>query len=210
MDAILAKTIRALGERYDADIVLLDLSPSIGGLNQVLLLTCDYYIIPCFPDYYCYQAISSLSNKVRQWNEELREHVKRFPETAQMLNLRSKFIGIIMQNFRPRNGRPAKSFQSWIERIYTKFNNEYLKSLQESGMEARILNSICLSEIPDFNSLIAVSQDCGKAVFAIEPDDINSVTNIYGVVKETMMNKVEEFKNIYKQLADEILSSIEE
>ena len=205
----LVRTIHELGKRHGADIILLDLSPSIGGLNQVLLLTCNYYIIPCFPDYYCYQAISSLADKIKQWDAELTEHANRFNKRDEILNSRSKFIGIVMQNFRPRNGRPAKSFQSWIERIYQKFQDEYLPTLHACGMEPQIINNLCLSEVPDFNSLIAVSQNRGKAVFAIGPDDINSVTNVYGIVKDTMMEKVEEFRKIYENLAKTVIEAIE-
>jgi cellulose biosynthesis protein BcsQ len=50
------------------DIVLVDMSPSVGALNQCLLMGADYFIIPTSPDYYCNQAITSLARVIPKWN----------------------------------------------------------------------------------------------------------------------------------------------
>ena len=201
-----ASFIQKLGERFQADIVLLDLSPGIGGMNQVALLTCDYYIVPCFPDFYCYQAISSLADKIGQWSEELERHAHILNSSTARLNYRSSFLGIIMQNYRPRNGRAAKSFQSWIDRIKDKFSNFYLEKLREASLKTKVkaLN-VCMAEIADFNSLIAVSQNCSKAVFALTEEDINSVTTVFGGSKDTMLSKVGEFKSVYEHLSEQLI-----
>lgn len=49
----------------EIDYVLLDLSPSISGLNQIALMGSRYFIVPTSPDYFCLQAIYSLSKTLK-------------------------------------------------------------------------------------------------------------------------------------------------
>ena len=65
-----------------------------------------------------------------------------------------------------------------------------------------------MAEIADFNSLIAVSQNCSKAVFALTEEDINSVTTVFGGSKDTMLSKVEEFKSVYEHLSEQLIQQL--
>jgi cellulose biosynthesis protein BcsQ len=56
----------AIAEKID--VVLIDMSPSVGALNQCFLMGSDFFIIPTSPDYYCNQAITSLARVVPRWN----------------------------------------------------------------------------------------------------------------------------------------------
>ena len=49
-------------EKYNADLVVIDMSPSIGPINQNLLMTSDYFIVPMAPDYFSVMATESLSS----------------------------------------------------------------------------------------------------------------------------------------------------
>ena len=110
--------LRETATKYNFEFVIIDMSPSVGALNQCLLMASDYFIVPTFPDFFCAQAIKSLSKVLPRWNQDIEkfrgnELVYSFP------NIPPKFIGFISQKFRPRNGAPAKSFQRWIDEIIT-------------------------------------------------------------------------------------------
>ena len=47
-------------ERHKIDIVLIDMSPSLGAINQNLLTTSDFFLVPMHPDYFSMMAIESL------------------------------------------------------------------------------------------------------------------------------------------------------
>ena len=47
------------------------MSPSVGALNQCLLMSSDYFIIPTAPDFFCAQAIKSLSKVLPRWSREI-------------------------------------------------------------------------------------------------------------------------------------------
>lgn len=46
---------------YGIDIVIVDMSPSLGAVNQNLLATSDLFIVPMHPDYFSTMAIKSLT-----------------------------------------------------------------------------------------------------------------------------------------------------
>ena len=54
-------------EKYNADFVLVDMSPSLGPINQNLLTTSDYFIVPMFPDYFSSMATVSLASILPKW-----------------------------------------------------------------------------------------------------------------------------------------------
>ncbi|EGJ29538.1 MULTISPECIES: AAA family ATPase [Moorena] len=196
----------------DIDIVLIDMSPSVGALNQCFLMGSNYFIVPTFPDYFCDQAILSLSRVIPKWNKS----VELFRDKDLAYSVPSdppKFMGIIYQRFRPRSGSPAASFQRWIDRIKVTVNDQLAPALSKVGMtisedEFKASNPgdtpYNLANIPDFNSLIAQSQKHNVPVFALSDIQIEQS----GKVLETMKNNRQNFDNTFKQLAKTVVNLI--
>lgn len=46
--------------KYNADIVIIDMGPSIGELNKNIFLNSDYFIIPTAADAYCKSTINTM------------------------------------------------------------------------------------------------------------------------------------------------------
>lgn len=208
MPALFVNCLRKLGEQAEADIVIYDLSPSIGALNELTLLTSDYFIIPCLPDYFSLQTISSLSNKIVQWKKEITDFLDSVnPDERFMCD--TTFMGYVMQNFRPRSGKPAQSFQKWIERISNEFKSNFVPQLDKCHIKhLDQCGKLCMAEISNFNSLIAVSQNCSKPVFCLEEQDIKGSTNVTGAALNTMLDKVSEFANAFTAFARKVLERI--
>lgn len=49
---------------YKADVVIFDCSPSLSILNKVTLMTSDFAIFPCGPDYFSKMALESLERRI--------------------------------------------------------------------------------------------------------------------------------------------------
>jgi chromosome partitioning protein len=60
--------LRLTAQANEIDAVIVDMSPSVGALNQCFLMGSDYFVVPTSPDYYCNQAMSSLSRVLPRWN----------------------------------------------------------------------------------------------------------------------------------------------
>ena len=177
---LLAKT----ADKFEADYILIDMNPSLSSFNQNLLMTSDYFIVPTTPDYYSVMAIDSLTKVIPSWYDwsrkaqelpVLQNAVYPFPKTV------PRFIGTIIQNFRPRYGKPASSFQQWIDEINTKVTDRLFPALNGIGMTLPSdeyattgMDSYCLATIADFNSLIAKSQRTQTPIYALTDETVRT------------------------------------
>lgn len=208
--ALLQKT----AEENKYDVVIVDMSPSVGALNQCFLMGSDYFIVPTSPDYYCNQAISSLSRVLPRWNrsvEQFRDQSLLYPFPKSP----PRFCGIISQRYRPRSGTPAYSFQQWIDRIKETVDTELVPALRATNMSISELefNASSPSDTPynliniaDFNSLIAKSQESSVPVFALSDEQIGQS----GFILETMKKSRDHFLKSFYDLANslEIIAGI--
>jgi len=206
--------LHQIAQRHNVDVLLYDLSPNVGGLNEVVLMSSDFFIVPTSPDYFCLQAVGSLKKHILKWHRE----IKRFREDhgfdhrAFPIHNTPKFIGAVQQRYRPRLERPTTSFQSWIDQIRQAMNNELVPALENIGCvmpRDTIAEVVCehgldpydLAHVADFNSLIAISQKLSKPVFALTDADIRSVGRVFGHAEDTMMTNRDNFRQVFEQLA---------
>lgn len=199
--------LRMTAAENGIDIVLLDMSPSIGALNQSLFLSSDYFIVPTSPDYFCYLAISSLATVLPRWNSSVAHLRGKAPDLVYPLPSNGpKFLGIISQRYRPRSGAPAASFQHWIDRIKSSVLQSLVPALEAQGMvisrrdfevsgaEDTPFN---LANVADFNSLIAKSHSNNTPVFALTDEQIGQT----GTVLATMAASRDAFRTTFENLA---------
>ncbi len=201
--------LRITGKELEFEFIIIDMSPSVGALNECLLMASDFFIIPTSPDFFCAQAIKSLSNVIPRWNKEIeifRQESIDYPIPKKP----PKFIGFISQRYRPRGGAPAKSFQRWIDFIKEIVKKELVPSLEPIGMtvgedEFRSVVSgdepYNLANVADFNSLIAQSQKYNVPIFSLTDDQIEQG----GVILENMKESRDNFRNVFSTLANEVV-----
>ncbi|NUA28676.1 ParA family protein [Cupriavidus basilensis] len=200
-------------DKYEAEYVIVDMSPSLGPLNQNLLMTSDYFIVPLHPDYFSSMALSSLAKSLPRWaawaktayeTEVLREADYPFPEP------KATFIGGIIQKYRPRNGRASAAFQRWIDQLEKGLRDELVPSLEKAGL----LNSdefrrkggfepwTALLTVADFNSLIAESQENQVPVFALTAEMVEQKGAVWDTTKENM----EKFEAAFQECAQKVIA----
>lgn len=200
--------LRATADRYNAEYVLIDMSPSLSSINQNLVLTSDYFLIPTSPDYFALMALNSMSTILPKWHAWLakaREIPVLAKATYTLPNSDPKFLGTIIQRFRPRKGSPASAFQAWIDQINIETENTLLPALRRCGMaeddrwyeRAGVGHGKCLALISDFNSLIAKSQEHQTPVFALTSEQLDQVGNVL----QASMESMEKFAQIFSDLA---------
>lgn len=199
-------------QKINADFVLIDMSPGLGAINQNLIGIADYFIVPAAPDYFSVMAIDSLSSVLPRWKawatqaastDLLRSAAYPFPEAS------IRFLGTVIQNFRPRAGAPAASFQRWIDSMAEAVRDRLVPALSKAdmllpegsyagvGMSTADLNLVL---IPDFNSLVALSQEHQKPVFALTAEDTGRSGK---VLQDTLRNR-EQFDELFAGLAQKV------
>jgi len=213
----LPKIIQNLAKREGFDYVIYDLSPNVGGMNQVVLMSSDYFIVPTSPDFFCLQAVGSLTKNIAKWHRE----INRFKEDNQFggdypIRNQPQFIGSVQQRYRPRNDKPAMSFGKWIEKIRESIKMGLIPSLQaigcavaeskiESALSGSDLQPYDLAQIPDFNSLIAISQQLSKPVFSLSDSEIQG-SGQFGHALNTMKESRDNFSSLFDSLATRVIA----
>ena len=215
--------IEVTGKANKIDIAIIDMSPSLGALNQNLFMTSDAFIIPMAPDLFSAMALSSLSRVLLRWsdwskkasaNSILRVADYPFPESHPM------YLGAIVQNYRKRSrgeeeAKPTKAFQRWFDRLNIVKDTQLLTSMCSAGMlltnaqyqKAAAPTNSFLMEIASFDSLMAEAQEAKKPVFALQTStDIKSS----GVVAEQQQAKIEDVKNQFLSGAKKIEALLKE
>lgn len=215
--ASLPRTLQLIAGAREIDYVLFDLSPSIGGLNEVMLMSSDYFIIPASPDYFCLQAVSSLSHTITKWHQEIDifKKTNNFENKNYAIKNCPKFIGAIQQRYRPRCEKPGKSFQNWIDQIRHLINTKLVPSLDKincivpektfkEATKGSELEPYDLAHIADFNSLIAISQQLAKPIFALTDEDLHKTGKVFGHAQGTMIESRDRFAKLFQQLGERV------
>lgn len=209
MPGSLSEVLRTTKKDYDFDYVLIDMSPSVGALNQCLFMSSDYFLVPTTPDFFCKQAIKSLSEVIPNWNNSIKSFRKdglAYPIPGEP----PKFIGFLSQKYRPRSNAPAKSFQKWIDVIHSSVNNELVPVLKHEkmiidtkGAESFYENSepYNIVNISDFNSLIAQSQKHKTPVFELVDAEIEQS----GKILVNMKKSQKDFKKVFEEFAKNVV-----
>lgn len=215
----LPKSLQLISDKVGADYTIYDLSPNVGGLNEVMLMSSDYFIVPTSPDYFCLQAVTSLEKNIPKWYDEIEQfkRVNRFEDRTYPIKNRPQFLGAIQQRYRPRYDKPGKSFQNWIDTIRQAINDKLVPSLEKIGcvtprtaidkaLQGSGLTPYDLAHISDFNSLIAISQQLSKPIFALTDEEIHNVGKVFGYAEETMKQSRDKFAEVFKELGERVLS----
>lgn len=204
-------------EKYDADFIIVDMSPSLGPINQNLLMTSDYFIVPMMPDYFSAMATDSLASVLPKWSDwakeakkikVLKEAIYPFPDKT------PKFLGMIVQKFRPRKGEtPSAAFQNWIDEIEEGVKKKLIPVLRERDMllpdkvykKAGFQIDRPLLQMADFNSLIALSQKHKAPIFNLTDEQLERTGSVLDITRKSML----QFRDLYSKGANRIIKLIE-
>jgi chromosome partitioning protein len=63
------QAVRRAANATRAHVVLLDMNPNSNDLNRVLLMSSNYFIVPCKPEYFSFQAAGRLCQRLRAENQ---------------------------------------------------------------------------------------------------------------------------------------------
>ena len=199
--------------KFKADYMLIDMSPSLGSINQNLLMISDFFLVPTTADFFSVMAIESLAKVLPRWYawaklasslQILKEANYPFPDIT------LRFLGTIVQNYRIIRGKETAAFQTWIEKIEQAVSGKLVPALRQSNMmlpsqlylDRGLKDSLSLAKISNFNSLIALSQEHRTPVYALTPQQLGQT----GIVLEHNQKKQEEFRQTFSDLADKIIA----
>ncbi|GAA1200217.1 ParA family protein [Pseudonocardia alaniniphila] len=202
---------RETAARMSADYVLVDLSPGLGSINQNLVATSDYLIVPTTPDIFSVMAVDSLARVIPRWitwaqrASELavfRDADYPFADPA------IKFLGAVIQRYNLRRGDPTRAFKDYFYELDRALTENLVPALISSGASldeaaynaAGMDGPYRLASIPDFNSLIAISQQERKPVFALTRADVGRAGAVWDVTEKNILK----YRDIFDKIVDRL------
>ena len=153
-----------------ADIVVVDVGPNLGAINRAALIAADHVVIPLAPDLFSVQGLQNLGPTLRSWREEWNARIPKNPDPALELPAGAmKPTGYILLQHGVRRGRPVRAYQRWMARIPGVYRTAVLDLHEPApGIDA---DQYCLAQLKHFRSLMPLSHEAPKPIFALKPAD---------------------------------------
>lgn len=151
-----------------AELVLIDVAPSLGALNRAALVAADYVVVPLGVDLFSLQGLRNLGPTLKTWRAGWARRVIHAPATLGAVpSGRMHPIGYVVMQHAVRGDRPVKAYQRWVERI----PEAYVTELGEDEQVAVDPDPNRLAMLKHYRSLMPLAQDARKPMFALTPAD---------------------------------------
>lgn len=202
--------VELIVEKYNIEYVIFDVNPGLGAINQNLFSISDLFMVPTNPDPFSLMAIKTLSTVLPRWGLQAQQMTTMFAGSSYPFPAKyPKLGGLLIQRFNIRNGKPNAPFRNNMNEILEEVNNTLLPSLNNSNMllppdafvGLQIPENYCLSEIPDFQSLLQKANNAGVPVFAVGDRELENT----GTVLIQMQEKRQFFNEIFIEFANQII-----
>lgn len=163
--------LREKGLSEEIDLFIIDTSPSLGVLNQTILLGADYFVVPMVPDAFSLQGIENLGIIYERWKTQWRNTAKALAgntETKFVLAGDPLFVGYVVNSYNVYGKQPIADHRSWMEKIPEKVRKFLSEKHCRNGLvEASWKNP--LQSIQDYGRIPAKCQELGIAIFELDP-----------------------------------------
>ena len=201
-------------EKYNIDYIIIDMNPSLSSINQDLIISSDFFLVPTSPDLFSYMAIKSLSNILPSWERWARKARPLFKDAEYPLPENTpKFLGYTINDFNLSKGKPTTAFAGLMDKIATIVNESLIPNLKAENMllpdekyeeafslneklnSQRPLNKYCIAEISNFNKLIAISNEKSIPIYELKPfglqqgqqRTLNWFNSLFGIIAQKII-----------------------
>ena len=155
-----------------ADIVLVDVGPSLGAINRSALIATDFVAVPLAADLFSRQGLRNLGPTLRRWRLDWKKRHDNWDEPDFDLPTgRMQPIGYLIQQHGVRLSRPVKAYDRWARQMPA----EYARSVLGEATPAAVLDprddEQCIVTVKHYRSLVPLAQDARKPIFLLAAGD---------------------------------------
>lgn len=195
----------SLCQQYD--YVFFDMGPSLGAINRAVLLACDYFITPMSSDIFSLLALENIGVSIDKWRTDFNDAFERISQDDQedvkhlKCNCSIKFLGYVEQQYITKTDsgtkRAVRAYEAILKQIPTAMAEKVIAPINSDKYDVADYK---LGSIPNYYSLIPMSQNAHKPLF--------SLLNADGVVG-AHYQKVSDFKNLMAGIANRFFENLE-
>jgi cellulose biosynthesis protein BcsQ len=169
----LSRLAHLAADRVEADVVLVDVGPSLGALNRAALLACDAVVLPVAPDLFSLQGLRNVGPTLREWREDWQatlDVMRRRRPAEPILTHDFRPIGYIVQQHLVRADRPIKAYKKWVSRIPNDYHR-YVLDEAEGFSDGYENDPARIFLFRHYASLVPLALDARKPMFDLKPVD---------------------------------------
>jgi len=180
-------------QSVEADIIVADVGPNLGGINRSALIATDHVVIPLAADLFSLQGLRNLGPTLRDWRTDWKKRLDNWPSPSFALpNGAMHSLGYVLMQHSERLSRPVKAYRKWIDRIPATYQQSVLGQQQDwIGLDDN-----CLATLKHYRSLVPMALEARKPIFELTSADGAIGSHLYAV-KEAELH--------FRELAKKIL-----
>jgi chromosome partitioning protein len=221
---LITNLFRRIAVNNSIDVVIFDLSPSLGAFNQAVLMGSDYFIVPFYADFFSFQVLQGIAGKFERWKRTHFDGIaRRSAGTDVSIHAAPFFLGAYPQKVRTRKDSETGEFKSeqaygsWINKIYTLIEGgDFLEVLGRNQMLAENFRLKRTIGILDFVGLGLDVQSSGRPISDVRFSHRHHTGRYVGGVEDTRsltsdsLKKKTQISSMYHKLVGVLFRNLTE
>ena len=158
--------------KSNANIVLVDVGPSLGAINRSALIATDFVAVPLAADLFSRQGLRNLGPTLRRWRLDWKKRRENWADPDFDLppgNMQP--IGYLIQQHGVRLSRPVQAYDRWAREVPA----EYARSVLGNETPRRLLDprddEHCIATVKHYRSLVPLARNARKPIFSLSAGD---------------------------------------
>ncbi len=191
----LARLAARAAEKAKADLVVIDVGPSLGALNRAVLLACDAVLVPLAPDLFSLQGLKNIGPTLRDWREDWERVLERSQGVVPPPpNHFARPVGYVVQQHLARADRPVTAYSRWARQIPSTFHSYVLGEDADQDIDAED-DPYCIGLLKHYASLVPLAQAARKPMF-----DLKRADGVAGGQIQAVARARKEFRSILEEI----------
>ncbi|MCX4244155.1 ParA family protein [Paraliomyxa miuraensis] len=164
--------VRAANDRA-ADVVLVDVGPSLGAINRAALLGADHIVLPVAADLFSIVGLEHLGPTLRRWRQGWQRLLATRPPELEHELPKGELaaLGYVTMLYAiSAQSRPTQAHHRWMKKIPEVYRRAVL-DLEDPAPASVETDPECLGVLKHYRSLLPMAQDARKPIFRLRPAD---------------------------------------
>ena len=162
--------VQQAGEKWGADVALIDVGPNLGALNRAALLAAQWIVTPLNADLFSIQGLRNLGPTLSSWRAAWQQRVQRAPAPVQATLPTGAMTpaGYVVCQPAAHATRLA-SFERWAVRVPAEY--AAVVGAPATGIQRFADDPWCLGVVKNYRSLMPLAHEARKPIFALTGAD---------------------------------------
>lgn len=166
------QVVQAGAGESGADIVLIDVGPSLGAINRSALIATDYVVVPLAADLFSRQGLRNLGPTLRRWRGDWKKRrdnrgAPDFPLPAGDMQP----IGYLIQQHGVRLSRPVRACDRWVKQMPAEYSRSVLGDETSATASDPQDDEHCIATVKHYRGLVPLAQAARKPIFSLSAGD---------------------------------------